>query len=137
MSRLTEDESRTLMTLWSMARSPLIAGTNLTKMDAATEALYSNPEVIAVDQHSRDSRQLIRSGSLVVWKAKPESGGGDYLAVFNLGDKTQQVSCSWKDLGLPEGSHAVRDLWARKDLGSAPSLKTELPAHGTKLYRVR
>ncbi len=137
MSRLTADESRTLMTLWSMARSPLIAGTNLTKMDAATEALYSNPEVIAVDQHSRDNRQLLRTGSLVVWKATPESGGGDYLAVFNLGDKAQEVSYSWKDLGLPEGGHAVRDLWARKDLGSAASLKTELPAHGTMLYRVR
>jgi alpha-galactosidase len=42
-SRLTADESRTLMTLWSMARSPLVAGTNLTRMDAATEALYTNP----------------------------------------------------------------------------------------------
>ena len=52
-SRLTADESRTLMTLWSMARSPLVAGTNLTRMDPATEALYSNPEVIAVDQHSK------------------------------------------------------------------------------------
>jgi alpha-galactosidase len=137
ISRLTADESRTLMTLWSMARSPLIAGTNLTKMDTATEALYSNPEVIAVDQHSRDNRQLLRTGSLVVWKATSDSGGGDYLAVFNLGDKAQQVSYSWKDLGLPEGSHAVRDLWARKDLGPAAALKTELPAHGTRLYRVR
>jgi hypothetical protein len=137
MSRLTADESRTLMTLWSMARSPLIAGTNLTKMDAATEALYSNPEVIAVDQHSRDNRQLLRSGSLVVWKATPESGGGNYLAVFNLGDKAQEVSYSWKDLGLSEGSHAVRDLWERKDLGPAASLKTELAAHATRLYRVR
>jgi alpha-galactosidase len=137
MSRLTADESRTLMTLWSMARSPLIAGTNLTKMDAATEALYSNPEVIAVDQHSRDNRQLLRIGSLVVWKATPESGGGNYFAVFNLGDKAQEVSYSWKDLGLPEGSHAVRDLWERKDLGPAASLKTELAAHASRLYRVR
>ena len=74
MSRLTADESRTLMTLWSMARSPLVAGTNLTRMDAATEALYTNPEVIAVDQHSRENRELSRSGSLVVWTAVPESG---------------------------------------------------------------
>ena len=137
MSRLTADESRTLMTLWSMARSPLIAGTNLTRMDAATEALYSNPEVIAVDQYSRENRQLLRSGSLVVWTATPESGGGEYLAVFNVGDKAQAASYSWKDLGLPEGSHAIRDLWSRKDLGRAASLRAGVPAHGTKLYRVR
>ena len=137
MSRLTADESRTLMTLWSMARSPLVAGTNLTKMDPATEALYTNPEVIAVDQHSRENRELSRNGSLVVWKAAPDSGGGEYVAVFNLGDAVQEVNYFWKDLGLPEGTHAVRDLWARKDLGKAALLKTSLRAHASVLYRVR
>ena len=62
------------MTLWSMARSPLVAGSNLTRMDAATEALYTNPEVIAVDQHSRENRELSRNGSVVVWTAVPSPG---------------------------------------------------------------
>jgi len=136
-SRLTADESRMLMTLWSMARSPLVAGTNLTRMDPATEALYTNPEVIAVDQHSRENRQLLRKGSVVVWTATPQSGGGHYLALFNLGDAAQDVSYPWKDLGLTEGGHAVRDLWARKDLGTAASLKAKLPPHASMLYRVR
>ena len=135
-SRLTADESRMLMTLWSMARSPLVAGTNLTKMDAATEALYTNPEVTAVDQHSRGNRELLRTGSLVVWTAMPESGDGQYVAVFNLGDAAQDVNYGWKELGLPEGGHAVRDLWAHKELGRAASLKTALPAHAAMLYRV-
>jgi hypothetical protein len=120
-----------------MARSPLVAGTNLTKMDPATEALYTNPEVIALDQHSRENRELSRHGSLVVWKATPESGGGQYVAVFNLGDAAQEVNYSWKDLGLPESAHAVRDLWARKELGKAASLKARLRAHASMLYRVR
>jgi alpha-galactosidase len=137
VSRLTADESRTMMTLWSMARSPLVAGTNLTKMDPATEALYTNPEVIAVDQHSRENREHSRTGSLVVWTARPEEGTGHYVAVFNLADKTQDVTSSWKELGLADGNHAVRDLWARKDLGSATSLKTSLAAHATMLYRVQ
>jgi alpha-galactosidase len=135
-SRLTADESRTLMTLWSMARSPLIAGSNLTRMDAATEALYSNPEVIAVDQHSRENRELSRRGSLVVWTAVPEIGGGRYVAVFNLGDSAQEVNYSWKDLGVPEGGHAIRDLWARKELGSDGSLKATLRSHAAMLYKV-
>jgi hypothetical protein len=125
------------MTLWSMARSPLVAGTNLTKMDPATEALYTNPEVIAVDQHSRENRELFRHGSLVVWKATPESEGGQYVAVFNLGDSAQEVNYSWKDLGLPEGAHAIRDLWARKELGKAASLKTSLRPHASLLYRIQ
>ena len=136
-SRLTADESRTLMTLWSMARSPLVIGSNLTRIDPATEALYTNPEVIAVDQHSRENHELSRNGSVVVWTAAPESGGGRYLAFFNLGDAAQEVNYAWKDVGLPEGSHAVRDLWARKDVGSAASLKAKLAPHASVLYRVR
>jgi hypothetical protein len=125
------------MTLWSMARSPLVAGTNLTKMDPATEALYTNPEVIAVDQHSRENREWSRTGSLVVWTAMPEEGSGRYVAVFNLGDAAQQARYTWRELGLPEGAHAVRDLWARKDLGTAGSLETKLAAHAAMLYRVQ
>jgi alpha-galactosidase len=71
-----------------------------------------------------------------VWSATPESGGGRYVAIFNLGDAEQEVNYSWEKVGLPGGSHAVRDLWVRKDLGTATSLKAELPAHGAVLYRV-
>jgi hypothetical protein len=135
-SRLTADESQTLMTLWSMARSPLIAGTNLTRMDPATEAFYTNPEVIAVDQHSRNNRQLSHSGPIVVWTALPASGPGHYIAIFNLGESAQEVTYAWRDLGLQEGNHAIRDLWQRKNLGTDHSLKVNLPAHASKLYRV-
>ena len=136
-SRFTADESRMLMTLWSMARSPLIAGTNLTRMDPSTEALYTNPEVIAVDQHSKGNHRLTTTGSFVVWTAEPETGSGHYVAIFNLADSPQAASYTWKDLGLTEGRHAVRDLWLRKDLGKAAALQTQLPAHAAMLYRVR
>jgi hypothetical protein len=105
-------------------------------VDAATEALYTNPEVIAVDQHSRENRELSRKGSVEVWSAVPESGAGRYVAVFNLGDAAQEVNYGWKDLGLPEGNHAVRDLWARRELGTATSLTTSLAPHASILYKV-
>jgi alpha-galactosidase len=115
----------------------VVAGSNLTKMDPATEALYSNAEVMAVDQHSREDREISRSGSVVMWSAAPESGVGRYVAIFNLGDATQEVNYSWENLGLPGASRAVRDLWARRELGAASALKVELPAHGAMLYRIR
>ena len=136
-SQLTADESRTLMTLWSIGRSPLVAGTNLTKIDAATEALYTNPEVLAVDQHSHGNRQVLRDGTVVAWTASADEGGGQYVAVFNLGDAATEIHLNWKQLGLPEGKHAVRDLWAKKDLGAADALATRLPAHAPMLYRVQ
>lgn len=48
---LTPDEQQTWLTLWSIGRSPLILGANLSRLDTKTVRLLTNMEVIAVDQH--------------------------------------------------------------------------------------
>ncbi|HYK35978.1 glycoside hydrolase family 27 protein [Alloacidobacterium sp.] len=135
-SRFTEDEARTLITLWSIARSPLILGANLTQMDDFTESLLTNPEVITVNQQSSANKPVIQTASTVVWTAKGENGK-QYVAVFNLGDSEQTPSYSWKDLGLSETGYAVRDLWQMKDLGQQSALKVTLPPHASALYSLR
>ena len=132
-SRFTPDEARTLITLWSIARSPLILGANLTQMDAATEALLTNPEVIAVDQHSKGNKPVIQTPTTVVWTAKG-AAGQQYVGIFNLGDSQQTVSYSWKDLGFTASSYKLRDLWEKKGLGSDSTLKVTLAPHASALY---
>ena len=88
-TRFTPDEQRTLMTLWSIARSPLIHGGDMTKTDAATLALLTNPEVIAVDQASTDNRQVDRDEKNVVWTARDSRSSDAYLALFNLGEEAR------------------------------------------------
>lgn len=46
-TRFTHDEQRTMMTLWSIFRSPLIMGGNLLSADKWTTSLLTNSEVIA------------------------------------------------------------------------------------------
>jgi alpha-galactosidase len=60
-TQLTEDEQITLMTLWCIARSPLIMGGNMPKNDAFTLSLMTNDEVIAVNQQSTNNRQVFIS----------------------------------------------------------------------------
>lgn len=57
-THFTRDEQITLMTLWSIARSPLIMGGNMPKNDEFTLSLMANDEVIAVNQRSTNNRQL-------------------------------------------------------------------------------
>jgi hypothetical protein len=83
MSNLSQDEQRTLMSLWAISRSPLMFGGDLPSNDAFTTSLITNPEVIAVDQHSSNNRQLFRTNDKVAWIADAPNGG-KYLAVFNL-----------------------------------------------------
>jgi hypothetical protein len=133
----SHDEQRTLMTLWSMFRSPLIMGGDLVNCDQWTESLLTNPEVIAVDQHSRDNHAVVNGGGVAVWTARPETGAGHYAAVFNLADDERTIQYEWRQLGLPEGNLSVRDLWEARDLGKSRSLSVRLKAHASALLRVQ
>jgi alpha-galactosidase len=133
-SRFTPDEARTLVTLWSIARSPLVLGANLTRMDAQTEALLTNPEVIAVDQHSTENHPVIETGDTVVWTARLDRGR--VVGVFNLSDAPAAVAEPWQKLGFDQSSYRVRDLWQRKDAGAQSSLEVSLPAHGAALFKL-
>lgn len=135
-SRLTHDEQRTMLTLWSMFRSPLMIGGNLLSMDDWTTALLTNPEVIAVDQQSRGERQVISTERTVVWTSHPGHSDDYYLALFNIGDSASTIHYSWKALGLDGTTHKLRDLWERKDIGAANEINVTVPPHGCVLYRV-
>lgn len=86
-TRFTPDEQRTLMTLWSIFRSPLMFGGDLPSNDAATLALLTNPRVLAVHRASAHNRQLFRRGDLVGWVADDPKTGDKFLAVFNAQDQ--------------------------------------------------
>ncbi len=82
-THFTPDEQQTMMTLWSIARSPLILGANLPENDEFTLSLLTNDAVIAVDQHSADNKQAIRRGDEVVWTASVPDSNDKYVALFN------------------------------------------------------
>lgn len=135
-TRLTHDEQRTFVTLWCIFPSPLMVGGDLPKADAWTTSLLTNPEVIAVDQHSTGNHPVITTDKMVAWVANSAKADEHYLAIFNLGEAIHNIRYSWKDLGFPAGKYRVRDLWERKDLGSADSVSVALPPHGSVLYGV-
>ena len=141
-TRLTLDEERTQFTLLAIARSPLILGANLTRLDEGTRALLTNREVIAINQTARDNHPVenLPAGfeNVRVWVA---SGTGRdqslrFLAVFNLDDKPATVEAPWDKLGLPSGNLVPRDLWAGRPLEASDRLNIVLPAHGCVLYAV-
>ena len=137
-SRLSADETRTMLTLWAIARSPLILGTNLTAMPPALTAMLTNPEWLAVNQAGSRPKQVYAHDGVVAWRSDvgAKGGSGAYLAVFNQGDEPRQVSLPWAQLGIAAGTHRMRDLWQRQDLGSAETLSVQLPPHASALYRV-
>ncbi|QGZ38081.1 alpha galactosidase A [Pseudoduganella flava] len=136
-SRFTPDERRTLMTLWSIARSPLIMGGDLRHLDPATLALLTNREVLAVNQDSRDNRPLRANDGTHIWTALPGQGGGRYLALFNTSDQPVQLAFDLARLDLGNRAVQVRDLWAGRQRGAVTgTLRETLPPHGAALLRL-
>ena len=135
-SKLTRDEQRTVMTLWSIFRSPLIMGGDLPTLDDTTRALLTNPEVIAVNQHGHAPRQVLDRDGLRVWISEVPGSQDRYVAVFNLDSLPRRIALAWSDVGIRNGRQHVRDLWTRASSSAADSLRTELAGHGSALYRV-
>jgi hypothetical protein len=137
-TKFTPDEQQTLMTLWCIARSPLIMGGDLRHLDAPTLALLTNPEVLAVNQKSVENRPHHADAGTRIWSARP--AGNDrahYLALFNTEDHPTDIVFDLSRLNLGHQTAACRDLWARRDLGTVSGgLRQTLPAHGSALLRL-
>jgi alpha-galactosidase len=135
-SKFTADEQQTLMTLWSIFRSPLIFGGDLPSNDAATNALITNDEVLAVNQHSSGNHQVIEEGNLRAWIADVPGSKDHYLAVFNLGNDVVNVDLPWSKVGISAFILEVRDLWQRTSLGEKDRLLVTLRPHASALFRI-
>lgn len=136
LSNLTWPEHYTLMSLWSIARSPLMIGADLLSSPERSLAFLKNKEVIAVDQHSTVNRQIRKDEQEAVWLANVPGSTDKYLALFNLTTENRKVAFRFED-EMPRGKFAVRDLWAHHDLGVfEDDFGAQLDPHGAGLYRI-
>src|SRR6185312_10903465 len=97
---LTPDERETQLSLWALASSPLILGTDLTNLDAADLKLLKNRAVLSVDQDSIDAARIAQSATWQVF-AKTEKNGDVIVGLFNTGSSAAVVSTASSALGLP------------------------------------
>ncbi len=91
MSQLTRDEQYTLMTLFSVFKSPLMFGGDLPTSDSFTISLLTNRNVLSVNKTSINNRQLFRDNDIVAWTADDPVNGNKYLALFNIADRQMIV----------------------------------------------
>ena len=133
---LTLDERKTQMSLWSLAASPLMLGTDLTHLDRTDLSLLTNPEVLRVDQDGIDASRIAGTPIRQVF-AKTETNGAVVVGLFNTGGTAQVVSTTAAALGLPAaGSYLLDELWSHRKTASGGVVAADVPAHGVALFRV-
>ncbi|MCA8975740.1 MAG: NPCBM/NEW2 domain-containing protein [Planctomycetes bacterium] len=110
--------NRAHFSLWCILAAPLMAGNDLRTAGADVMSVLTAPELIAVDQDPRgvqgyrvsadDGREIYN---------KPLADGTTAVLLLNKNRKAADIRVRWDQIGLA-GTQSVRDLWARKDLGS-------------------
>ncbi len=133
---LTVPERETQLSLWALASSPFILGTNLTHLNATDLALLKNRAVIAVDQDAIDARRVMSTSSTQIF-AKTEKNGDVLVGLFDTGARAESLSVNAASLGLGPGrDYAVDNLWLHQAVSSAGPIKADVPPHGVALFRV-
>jgi len=135
-SLLTHDEQYTLMSMWSIFRSPLMFGGDIPSSDAFTIEILTNPEVLAVNQHSENGRESYREGDTIAWTADVPRSKSKYVTVSNIGDADNAVHLPWKAVGIMAEKAGIRDLWLHKDMGSSDAIALTLKPHASILVKV-
>ncbi|WP_422115850.1 glycoside hydrolase family 27 protein [Brachybacterium sp. UNK5269] len=145
---LTPDERRTLLTLWVIARSPLMVGGDLPSSDPETIALLANADVLAVHREGRGAREVFREDPLILWTAHTgeaaaaevdgeggaagaDATGVRYIAAFNTGEAPLSLALDAQDVGLPAAlDGAMTELWTGAAVPTRPVAEQSDAARG-------
>jgi len=136
-----ETEDRAHFSMWAIMAAPLLAGNDIRSMSAATKAILTNAEVIAVDQDALGIQGKVvatTGNNLQVWAKKLSGTNTVAVALFNRGGSAASMTAQWSALGLPAGAATVRDLWSHSDLGSFTGsyTATSVPSHGVVMLKI-
>jgi hypothetical protein len=137
MTHLTRDEQYTLMTLFTIFRSPLFFGGDLPSNDKFTLDLLTNKEVLKMHSESTEVRQLYRMGEKIAITSKNKKTNSTYLALFNISDSiSQNVEVKLSDLGFNNDAK-ITNLWSGEEVGLfRDNFIQNLSAHASGLYMI-
>jgi alpha-galactosidase len=146
---LTSAERRTLLTLWTIARSPLMFGGDLPSTEPATIGLLQNPGLVDLLFRAQESGEVRRENDLVLWRAA--APGTTWVAAVNTSDTALTAVLDTRDLGLGAAPRHLVDVWTGERIpvrsGRTPdgtvrgvtpdshAIDVTLPAHGCAFWR--
>jgi hypothetical protein len=97
--------------------------------------LFSNEEVLRVNQEGMGPRQLYKQDGEMVWLSDADSGA-KYVAMFNIGDVEKEISLEFARLGIKKAVR-IRDLWEKRESGTFKKKYTRvIPPHGAVLLKI-
>ncbi|MGQ1946443.1 glycoside hydrolase family 27 protein [Geofilum sp. OHC36d9] len=138
MTRFTQDEQYSLMTLFTIFKSPLFFGGDLPSNDDFTLSLLTNKEVLKMHRESSNVRQLFQKDGKIAITSLNHNTGEIYLALFNITDNEEpiEISVALKELGVQPGCE-VTNMWnGGKEIQNSDMFSKKLSAHSCGLFKL-
>ena len=137
---LTDEEDKTHFGMWCIMSSPLLIGCDMNDIKGNALDLMQNKELIALNQNDLGLQAYVvkreNGGYVLVKDVDEKYGKNRAVAFYNPTDAALSMSISFSQLDLA-GEVAVRDLYAKKDLGVYEgTYSVTVPAHGTRIYKL-
>ncbi len=141
----TDTEYKTHFALWAMMNSPLMIGCDIRKMSEQTKEILTNSDIIAINQDIEcRSPYCVRQWNnpeKVFALVKPLYGGEYAVGFFNFGDKKNEMSLQFFDIGLPAASGRgleLYDCYAHAHAGVFfERYAAEIEPHGCAVFRAK
>ena len=134
-TNFTPDEQKTMLTLWSVFRSPLILGGELRENREEDLAVITNRDIIEINQYSSQNKQLRRNKNEAVWYCK-DKDNNDIIALFNLSDEERTVSLDISVYGM-NSTYTAFNLWTKERAESVEGVfSAVIPPHATVIVRL-
>ena len=135
-TKFTPAEQKTMMTLWSIVRSPLIIGGEMTKFDGFTMSLLTNPLLIEMLNESHSAHPLFRrkrdGGEEIAWFASNKDGRSYYAALFNAGELPMEITAR---LPIEEPCSTV-EVWTGEEGIACGSVSAKVAPHDVALFKL-
>ncbi len=141
---MTTAEYQTEFSLWAQMAAPLLAGTDLRTMSKADLAIYTNKDVIAVDQDPLGKQGIPvaaggqPAGNDGLWViTKPLANGDRSVLLFNSTGTAATIGTTAAEVGMgPARNYTLDNLWSNATTETAGTIAASVPAHGVVMYRV-
>jgi alpha-galactosidase len=147
---LTVEETRSHFALWAAMKSPLLIGTDLTRISSTNVAILKNPYLLAFNQDN----QYGAPAAPYKWGTNPDwtfnasypaqywSGRfqqGTMVLILNTNHSTTRMTADWSEIpGLTAGAaYQVTEAWSGTSIGCLTGgVDIQIPAHDTAVLVV-
>ena len=134
--QFTEDEQIVLYSLRAFMGSPIQISSTLENLNKFELSVYCNEEIIAINQDTAfcpaKPYMMFENGKQRLHIYRRKLSNGKYgIAVFNLGETVENTAIDLEDLSL------VRDVWAKKDMGTMERIQVVMHPHTVRIFSVQ